>query len=178
MWASRSYILPHRATTETRRWATPRDPPSIGHPCTLHRAPVRPRRAPVHSPLDTRPSARVPVCPMLPPGIAVAPLGHSVGPFRRATLSGIEFISSASLLTAVFIHFQESSSTDHKMHPLSRKLITCSEISSSVEKSHPLFKKCTYCIANSSFVYQIHSLCHFLSEGIRKIIHGKPRNLQ
>jgi hypothetical protein len=106
------------------------------------------------------------------------PSGHSVGPFQRATPSGIEFISSASLLTVVFIHFQESSSIDHKMHPLSRKLITCSEISSSIKKFHPLFRKCTYYVASSSFLYQIHPLCHFLSEGIRKIIHGKPRNLQ
>jgi hypothetical protein len=163
MWASRSYIVPRWATLETRRWATPRDPPSIGHPCAL-------RRAPVHSPLGTRPGARLPY----------SPTGYcrSVGPFCWATPSGIEFISSASLLTVVFIHFQESSSTNHKMHPLSRKLITCSEISSSVEKFHPLFKKCTYYVASSSFAYQIHPLCHFLSEGIRKIIHGKPRNLQ
>jgi hypothetical protein len=148
MWTRRSYIVPRRATPETCRWATPRDPPSVWRPCPLRRAPVRPRRAPVCSPLGTR---------------------HSVGPLRRAT---------PLLLTVVFIHFQESSSTDHKMHPLSRKLITCSEISSFVEKFHPLFKKCTYCVASSSFAYQIHPLCHFLSEGIRKIIHGKPRNLQ
>jgi hypothetical protein len=147
----------------------PRDPP-LGHPPrpTLCRAPMRPPSGarppptvPVHSSLGTHPGARLPY----------SPIGyrHSVGPFRRAT---------PSLLTVVFIHFQESSSTDHKMHPLSRKLITCSEISSSVEKFHPLFKKCTYYVASSSFAYQIHPLCHFLSEGIRKIIHGKPRNLQ
>jgi hypothetical protein len=162
--------------SETGRWRrVPKNvgqpllysPPS-GHPRdSLLGHPPRPtlRRAPVHSPLGTR---------------RAIPLGtrRSVGPFRRATPSGIEFISSTSLLTVVFIHFQESSSTDHKMHPLSRKLITCSEILSSVEKFHPLFKKCTYCVASSSFAYQIHPLCHFLSEGIRKIIHGKPRNLQ
>jgi hypothetical protein len=169
MWASRSYIVPRRATPETRRWATPRDQPSIGHPCTLRRALVRPQRAPVHSPLGTHPGTR----------LSYSPTGYrSVGPFYRATPSGIECISSASLLTVVFIHFQENSSTDHKMHPLFRKLITCSKISSSVEKFHPLFKKCTYYVASSSFAYQIHPLCHFLSEGIRKIIHGKPRNLQ
>jgi hypothetical protein len=164
MWVSRSYILPRRAIPETRRWATPRDPPSVEHPCTLCRAPV-------HSPLGTRPGARLPYSP-------TRYHGRFVGPFRRATPSSIEFISSTSLLTVVFIHFQESSSTYHKMHPLSIKLITCSEISSSVEKFHLLFKKCTYCVASSSFAYQIHLLCHFLSEGIRKIIHGKPRNLQ
>jgi hypothetical protein len=163
MWASRSYIVSRRDTPESRRWATPRDPPFVEHPCAL-------RRAPVHSPLGTCPGARLPY----------SPTGYrrSVGPFRRATPSGIDFISSASLLTVVFIHFQEISSTDQKMHPLSRKLITCSEISSSVEKFHPLFRKCTYCVVSSSFAYQIHPLCHFLSEGIRKIIHGKPRNLQ
>jgi hypothetical protein len=163
MWATRSYTVPHQATPETRRWTTPRDPPSVGDPCAL-------RRAPVHSPLGTRQGARLPYYP--------TGYRRSVGPFRRATPSGIECILSASLLTVVFIHFQESSSTDHKMHPLSRKLITCSEISSSVEKFHPLFKKYTYCIASSSFAYQIHPLCHFLNEGIHKIIHGKPRNLQ
>jgi hypothetical protein len=151
MWASRSYILPRWAIPETRCWAIPRDPPSVGHPCALHRAPVHPRRAPVHSPLGTCPGIRLPYSP-------TGYRGCSVGPFRRATPSGIEFISSASLLTIVFIHFQESSSTDHKMHPLSRKLITCSEISSSVEKFHPLFRKCTYCVASLSFAYQIHPL--------------------
>jgi hypothetical protein len=170
-WASRSYILPRRATPKTCRWATPRDPPSVGHPCALNRAPVRPRRALVHSPLGTRPGVRLPYSP-------TGYRSRSVGPFRRAIPSGIEFISSASLLTAVFIHFQESSSTDHKMHPLSRKLITCSEISSSIENFHPLFRKYTYYIASSSFAYQIHPLCHFLSVDIHKIIHGKPRNLQ
>jgi hypothetical protein len=155
MWAKRSYIVPRRATPETRRWATPRDPPSVGHPCAPDGRPSTLRWAP----------ARVPV----------GPLRWAI---RRATPSGIEFISSASLLMVVFIHFQESSSTDHKMHPLSRKLITCLKFSSSVEKFHPLFKKCTYCVASSSFAYQIHPLCHFLSEGICKIILGKPRNLQ
>jgi hypothetical protein len=114
----------------------PRDPP-LGHPSrpTLRRAPSiwRPyalRRAP----------AQVPVCPTHQPG-TVAPSGHPVGPLRRAT---------PSLLTVVFIQFQESSSTDHKMHPLSRKLITCSEISSSVRKVHLLRSKSILCLPNSS----------------------------
>jgi hypothetical protein len=85
MWASRSYILPCRATPETRRWTTPRDPPSIGHPCAL-------RRAPVHSPLGTRPGVRLPYS-------STGYRGRSVGLFRQATPSGIEFISSASLFT-------------------------------------------------------------------------------
>jgi hypothetical protein len=135
MWASRSYIVPRWATPETRHWATPRDPPSFGNPCAL-------RRAPVHSPLGTCSGARLPYSPTVCPTL------------RWAIPSGIECISSASLLTVVFIHFQESSSTNHKMHPLSRKLITCSEISSSIEKFHPLFKKCTYCVASSSFANQ------------------------
>jgi hypothetical protein len=143
----------------------PRDPP-LGHPprSTLCRAPV-------HPPSGTRPppTGARPLSVGHPPGCPSALLTHRVPSLRRAT---------PSLLTVVFIHFQESSSIDHKMHPLSRKLITCSEISSSVEKFHPLFKKCTYYVASSSFAYQIHPLCHFLSEGIRKIIHGKPRNLQ
>jgi hypothetical protein len=124
---------------------------------TLRRAPVRP------------PSGTRPLSVGHPPGCPSALHTNRVPSLRRAT---------PSLLTIVFIHFQESSSTDHKMHPLSRKLITCLEISSSVEKLHPLFKKCAYCVASSSFAYQIHPLCHFLSESIRKIIHGKPRNLQ
>jgi hypothetical protein len=163
MWGRGSYIVPRRATLETRRWATPRDPPSVGHPPSGTRPP---------------PTGARPLSVGHPPECPSALHTKRVPSIRRATPSGIEFISSASLLTVVFIHFQDSSSTDHKMHPLSRKLITCSEISSSVEKFHPLFKKCTYCVASSSFAYQIHPLCHFLSEGIRKIIHGKPRNLQ
>jgi hypothetical protein len=151
--------------------------PLSGHPRNLplgHFPRPTLRRAPVRPPLGTRPGVRLPYSP-------TRYRGRFVGPFRRATPSGhsdIKKISSASLLPSVFIHFPESSSTDHKMHPLSRKLITCSEISSSVEKFHPLFRKCTYCVASSSFAYQIHLLCHFLSEGICKIIHGKPRNLQ
>jgi hypothetical protein len=140
-------------------------PPETHPPSGTHAPPT----APVHSPLGTRPGARLPYSPTGYRRSVGPTVGPIVGPLRRAT---------PSLLTVVFIHFQESSSTDHKMHPLSRKLITCSEISSSIEKFHPLFKKCTYCVASSSFAYQIHPLCHFLSEGILKIIHGKPRNLQ
>jgi hypothetical protein len=117
--------------------------PSVEHPCALRWAPVRPRRAPVHSLLGIRPGVLLPYSP-------TGYCDRSVGPFRQATPSGIEFISSASLLTTVFIHFQENSSTDHKMHPLSRKLITCSEISSSVQKVHLLRSKFILCLPNSS----------------------------
>jgi hypothetical protein len=118
------------------RWATLRDPAlcrapiapsvrplplSVGHPCTHRQALVRLRQAPVHPLLGTRPSVRLPY----------SPIGYRGPPssLRRATPSSppsdIEFFSSASLLTAIFIHFPESSSTVQKMHPLSKKLIHC-----------------------------------------------------
>jgi hypothetical protein len=81
--------------------------------------------------LSVCPSENVRMTTMLP-GVRLpySPTGYRGPPWslRWATPSGhsdIEFFSSASLLTAFFIHFPESSSTNHKMHPLSRKLIAC-----------------------------------------------------
>jgi hypothetical protein len=114
-------------------WATPRNP-------ALYQAPIAPSVGPL--PLSIghlfasigRPSnlrwtpVQLSVCPTHPLGIE-GHLHHSVGLLRRATPLGppsdIEFFSSASLLTAIFIHFPESSSTIQKMHPLLRKLIHC-----------------------------------------------------
>jgi hypothetical protein len=122
----------------------PRDPP-LGHPPrpTLYRAPMCPPSGTRPLSVGHPPGCRLPYSP-------TEYRGRSVRPFRRAIPSGIEFISFASLLTIVFIHFQESSSTDHKMHPLSKKLITCSEISSSVQKVHLLCSKFILCLPNSS----------------------------
>jgi hypothetical protein len=139
MWASHTYIVPRRATPETRRWATPQDPPSVehpsrpplghsryssstcapsigilplsvGHPCALHRAPI-------HPPLDTRLGVSLPCSPSgyrRPPWSLrrASPLDHSVGPL--------------CLIYNYFhpLHYlRPFSSIFQKFHPLSRECI-------------------------------------------------------
>jgi hypothetical protein len=144
MWASSSYILPRRATPETCPLSGTHSL-SIGHPSTL-------RWALVHPPLGTRPGVHLPCSP-----------SRYRGPpwsLRWATPSGhskIKFFSSTSLLTEVFIHFPESSSTDYKnastfqkINQLLRNFILCREISSSVQKVHLLHSKFILCLPNSS----------------------------
>jgi hypothetical protein len=129
MWASSTYIVLRWATLETRRWATPRDQPFVGHPSRPllghSRSPSGTRApsvehlsasvGPIHPSLGTRPGVRLPC----------SPSGYRGPPWslRRATPSDIELFSSASLFTAVFIHFPKISSTVQRMHPLSRECI-------------------------------------------------------
>jgi hypothetical protein len=85
--------------------------PSIGYPSTLRWVPIRVSVYPARPMGITGHPAR-PMCITGHPGRSVGPLQHRI-------------FSSTSLLTAVIIHFLESSSAFHKIHPLSRKLINC-----------------------------------------------------
>jgi hypothetical protein len=100
-------------------WATP----------ALYPASMRPLSGTYPPPSDTRlPSIGHPFgCPGV--HLPCSPIGYREPswPLRRASpsgpLSNIEFFSSISLLTTVFIHFPKSSSTIQKVHPPSKKCI-------------------------------------------------------
>jgi hypothetical protein len=96
---------------------------SVGHPCTLRWVSVRLRQAPVHPLLGTRPGIRLPCSPSKYRGHP----GRSIELLRWAIPPDIEFFSSASLLTAIFIHFLEISSTFQKINPPLRNFILCSK---------------------------------------------------
>jgi hypothetical protein len=152
MWASNTYIVPHRAT--------PQDPPSVGHPlhpsldihrarrrapippsvwplpfsvrhlCALHHAPIRLRWTPVHPPLGTYPGVYLPY----------SPSGYRRLPWslRRATPSNIKFFHPLHYLWPFSSIFQ-------KFHPLSRECIHCPENASTFQKINPLLRNFILC---------------------------------
>jgi hypothetical protein len=140
MRANNTYIFLRRATPETRHWATPRDPPSIGHlsasdgrPSTLHWAPIR-----------------VSVCPARLVGIVGHPR-RSVGPLQHRIFF-IRFTTYGSYhpFSRKFIHCPQNASTFQKINQLFRNFILCREISSSVQKVYLLRNKFILSLPNSS----------------------------
>jgi hypothetical protein len=137
MWGRGSYIVPRRATPETRRWATPRDPPSVGHPPSGTRPPLMGAR---------------PLSVGHPPGCPSALHTKRVPSIRWATPSGHPVTTYGSFypFSRKFIHWPQNASTFQKINHIFRNFILCREISSSVQKVHLLRSKFILCLPNSS----------------------------
>jgi hypothetical protein len=128
--SARQSVVPRRATPETRRWATPRDPPSVRHP----------------------PSGARPLSVGHPSGCPSALLTHRVLSLRRAIPSGHSVTTYGSYhpFSRKFIHWPQNASTFKKINHMFKNFILCREISSSVQKVHLLRSKFILCLPNSS----------------------------